>query len=185
MSVIACLGWGSLVWDPRELPVLSQWSADGPLVPVEFTRQSDNGRITLALTGGVESVRCLWAAMDAKSVPDAVSALRTRENIRPENEAKHIGTWSTGGQAFRSIPDLDDWAAAHNVEHVIWTNLPPKFDGRRRTPSMDEVVTYLGSLSGEQKDEAEQYVRRAPRQVNTRYRRRIEEILGWLPIDPA
>jgi hypothetical protein len=58
--IIACLGWGSLVWNPGDLPISSAWRSDGPTIPVEFTRQSDNGRITLVITDAAPEVAVLW-----------------------------------------------------------------------------------------------------------------------------
>jgi len=37
---IACIGWGSLIWDPRDLLVQREWFKDGALLPVEFARQA-------------------------------------------------------------------------------------------------------------------------------------------------
>ncbi|HOW68396.1 MAG TPA: hypothetical protein P5055_13320 [Candidatus Paceibacterota bacterium] len=46
---IAILGWGSLIWNPRDLPITGDWQGDGPVLPIEFTRISDNGRLTLVI----------------------------------------------------------------------------------------------------------------------------------------
>lgn len=179
MSVIACLGWGSLIWDPRELPIHRQWFADGPFVNVEFVRQSDDGRITLALDPTAEPVRSLWAVMDDTDIRAARKALRKRENTSLSN----IGVWSQGESNPPLIADLPKWANSRGVHSVIWTTLPPKFNGKNgHTPKCEQIVTYLSGLVGASRDNAERYIRLAPRQIDTQYRRQIEAILHWTPI---
>lgn len=79
MVDIVCLGWGSLIWRPETLPIRSGWSEDGPCLPVEFARQSRDGRITLVIVPGVRSVRSLWARMSVDRLEVAKEALRVRE----------------------------------------------------------------------------------------------------------
>jgi hypothetical protein len=68
----------------------------------------------------------------------------------------------------------------------VWTNLPPKFnDEDKRIPTAEEAVTYLRGLQGEKREKAEQYIRMAPKQVDTDYRRRIHVELGWCCQSPV
>jgi hypothetical protein len=65
------------------------------------------------------------------------------------------------------------------LDAAIWTALGPKFDHRELSPSADQVIQYLRRLTGTARDNAKQYIERAPRQIDTEYRRRIEADLGW------
>lgn len=180
--MIACLGWGSLIWDPRELPV-GEWQLEGPEVNVEFVRQSSRNRLTLALHGEADAVTSLWARMTVDRLDAAVVALATREGTTVYN----IGRWSTGASDPSNIADLGSWAARQGIDSVIWTALGPNFrhnDGRPRTaaPTADDVVAYLRQLSNDGKAaNAAEYVRRAP--VDTAYRQRIVDSLGWAAVD--
>ncbi len=179
MTNIACLGWGSLIWDPRDLPIQRYWFDDGPLIPVEFARQSKGGRITLVIVPSARPVRTLWALMDSDSLEDARERLRLREG---PTKAQNIGHWSRGSRSPASIPELSEWALARNIDTVVWTALPPKFKNQDyRLPTAKDVLGHLRKLSGTERDDAERYIRRAPGQVDTAYRRRIEAELQWLP----
>lgn len=189
MAIIACLGWGSLVWDPRGLPIQRTWFEDGPFVNVEFMRQSEDGRITLVLEPSVAPVRSLWAVMDATDIGTARKDLRMREGIPEKNEQNHIGSWSAGQPASQPLPKcvirLSDWAQARGVEHVVWTALPPKFKESNQTPSQQDVINYLIGLTGTIRDNAERYIRFAPKQIDTGYRRAIEAALHWTAADES
>lgn len=39
---IVCIAWGSLIWEPGPLRVASTWRPDGPVLPLEFVRDSDD-----------------------------------------------------------------------------------------------------------------------------------------------
>lgn len=179
MLRIACLGWGSLIWDPRDLPIRREWFKDGPFAPVEFTRQSSDGRMTLVIDSDAAPLRILWAQMTSVDPSEAITALCKREDIVERNCDSRIGSWRQGDTAPVNIPDLPAWADARGLDAVVWTALGPRFKGEDRSPSVDEVIGYLRALTGPIRDHAREYIERAPRQIDTKYRREIEAALGW------
>ena len=156
MTNVACLGWGSLIWDPRDLPIRRYWFDDGPLIPLEFARQSKDDRITLVIWPDARPVRSLWALMDSDSLDEARKQLQRREG---SPKLKYIGNWSRGQLSPVSIPGLSEWALARNVDSVIWTGLPPRFKGENnRQPGVEDVLRHLRALSGTERDAAEKYI---------------------------
>ena len=43
----------------------------------------------------------------------------------------------------------------------------------------EEILVYLSGLNGEKQQRAEEYIRRAPPQIRTPYRRAIKREFGW------
>ena len=182
MSAIACLGWGSLTWDPRGLPIQRYWFEDGPLVPVEFARQSRDGRLTLVILDGARLIRSFWALMDAQCEVDAREHLREREGILKRNAEEHVGSWPSGTTS--EIAGLEDWARSKNLDAVVWTALPPQLDTAKGVVPMEvEVMNYVRGLTGAKRRVTEQYVRRTPRQIDTAFRRLMEAEFNWDPAD--
>jgi hypothetical protein len=184
LRMIACIGWGSLIWNRRNLDVDGNWRGDGPALPVEFARQSSDGRITLVLVHGFASVPTLWSAFNTRDLARARESLREREGVPCSRAGDLIVHWHQGENPVAE-PDatISAWAAGKNLDAAVWTNLPPKFGGiDGRVPTENEVIAYLRALQGETRLPAEEYVRRAPRQIATAYRSTIERVLGWTPI---
>lgn len=182
---IACLGWGSLIWDPRDLPILDPWFSDGPLLPIEFARHSKGDRITLVIVPGLPHVRVLWALMSVDTLEDAKVQLTKREGISIGNISKSIGWWSkTCDFQNQYAQNIGKWAEMMDLDAVVWTALRPKFMGEiNLIPAAETVVSFFKKLPLHKKKAAEEYVRMAPLQVNTKYRRKIEEELNWTPSD--
>jgi hypothetical protein len=173
---IAYLAWGSLVWDPRDLPLRRPWFSDGPLLPVEFCRQSQDDRITLVITPGKPEVRVLWGLSLALNVDEVVECLRMRE----KTHERYIGLWSVDKPKPEDNPTIIHWANNMGLDAVVWTALPPKFKSKDGViPSTEEVIRHLKGLPAEKKRNAELYVRKAPIQIDTDYRRYIESEMGW------
>lgn len=184
--IIACLGWGSLIWDQRGLPVQGSWLKNGPFLPIEFARQSNDDRITLVCVPGFKLVQSLWAILIPTNLSTAREALRIREGISSKNLDDDIGVWAKNQIKPHSniSANIGRWASSLNLDAVIWTNLPPKFQGENgRIPAVEEVISHLSNLNGQKREKAERYIRMTPRQIQTNYRGHIEKMLGWLPAE--
>lgn len=179
--MIVCLGWGSLIWDPRCLPVSGKWHIDGPKIPVEFARQSQNGRLTLVIDPESPPIQVLWAALAVADLSEAVEALSCREGTPTD---RPIGRWPSDSP-YECADIIERWARSKDLDGVVWTALGPKFgDQNGNRPSQAQAVDYLASLPGIHRRRcAEEYVRRAPLQIDTPYRKAIAELLGWTPIE--
>ena len=180
---IACLGWGSLIWSPRSLPVRGDWQTDGPKLPVEFSRQANDGRITLAITPGVKPIPVLWAELEVDRIDAAVYELGRREGIPVDDTEAHVGLWHPKATPRHAHSDvIGNWGEARGFEAVVWTALPTGFKHARGTiPTIEEILTYLRDLTGETRTRAEEYIRRAPEQTRTAHRELVEQELGWTP----
>lgn len=154
---------------------------NGPCAPVEFSRQSDDGRITLVIDKDAEPLRLLWAPLQCSDLEEAEKALCLREGVPTKSCADAIGTWKFGEPDPIDIPRLSKWASDQDVHSVIWTALKPRFNDEERSPSSDELIAYLNKLAGTVRDRAREYFEKAPLQIDTNYRRAIQTGLGWRP----
>lgn len=194
---IGCLAWGSLLWDPRTLPMSGAFRLDGPRLPIEFSRVAVDGRVTLVIDPTAEPVQAYWVRLAVTSLEEAIRGLGLREKIAAEKWSCWIGVQSASGRRIET-DDIDEsvrktivhWLGAgddekqstRGLDAVVWTALPSRSpDGGPMRPDYETLLVHLRSLEGEAKRRAEEYIRRAPRSIRTAFRARFEADLGWVP----
>lgn len=121
--------------------------------------------------------------MDTDKLELATQALGKREHSSASEKwiKDNIGTWSLGEDNPLFICSLSEWAISRGIDAVIWTAIKckhPQLD-KEEVATHEEIITYLQSLRGGVRVAAKEYIIRAPRQVDTEYRRAIESKLGW------
>ena len=181
---IVVLGWGSLIWNPRNLKIDRNWHTDGPYLPVEFARISQDGRLTLVLFPNIDNTRVLWTFMKVTGLKEAIENLRKREKTPPQK----IGfvDVTTGESRCNVIPDITneirEWAKTKNIDAIIWTDLCSNFKEKTSKEFTDDnVIEYLKTCKV--KEKAKEYIQKTHPQIKTKMRKVIEERLGWTPED--
>jgi hypothetical protein len=183
---IAVIAWGSLVWDPRDLKAAARFAPDGPLLPVEFCRVSDDRRLTLVVDERFGLACTTHSAPSAlQDLDAAIENLRLREGMRSGRGIGFVEV-ASGRQsdvALARHPDavatIAAWTESNGYEAAIWTALASNFDepDRGGEPfSVTAAVKYLESL--EAKDAAAfasalTYIRNATPEVQTPVRDRV------------
>lgn len=180
---IACIGWGSLVWNPKALHLAGPWQQGGPRLPLEFARQSQDGRLTLVLVEGAVEVPTQFVELAYNSAEQAQECLAGREGSGVEA----IGVWPGPAPRYPvGAAAIAAWGQDNGFDAVVWTALRPKFRNvyGQVAKDADDVLDYLRGLDDETSARAREYVTKAPAEVRTPYRVAIEEALGWVAVAP-
>ena len=180
---IAVLGWGSLIWSPKKLKINTAWQNDGPLLPIEFARISNDGRLTLVLKKNEKKVQTLWSIMDFDSIELAKVNLKERENMTSINSIGFIDTVAKNKLSrFEDVSiTIKKWALEKNIDAVIWTDLGVKFFDKIQRPfNANNAVEYLRNLPLKTQEIAKEYILNAPLQIDTRLREKLIEKLVLL-----
>jgi hypothetical protein len=182
---IAVLAWGSLVCNPGTLSLATEWRPEGPILPIEFSRISDNSRLTLVIDerDGAR-VQTFFALSSLGDTALAISELMKREGMRSQDR---VGCFTTrpmtcSARAQRLHPAACDsivaWCKASSLDAVIWTALGPRFKAKADEEfSPEAAIRYLKGLEGDVRTKALRYIREAPVQVQTPVRQLVERLL--------
>jgi len=181
VSRIGVLAWGSLKWDPRHLSTRGTWHDDGPTLPLEFSRKSLDGRLTLVIdrTHG-EACRSGWWESGLTDVASAITNLGDREGTR--FVASIVLDGKSGATSDRVVDSIRIWLNESVMDAVIWTDLKPNFrEALGIEFSVEQAMSYLQQLTGETRRAAWEYLERAPVAVQTPLRQRLVDE-GWITV---
>lgn len=131
---IAVIGWGSLIWNKRELQIAGGWHKDGPRLPVEFARISSRERLTLVIHPDSPGQQTYWAASTAKELDAARKNLQAREGTKIENiRSTSLRTAPTDEDDLAS-QEIHAWLSSqhHDLYAAIWTGLTSNWVEKRK-----------------------------------------------------
>jgi hypothetical protein len=175
---IAYLGWGSLVWDRRDLPIVGEWIEGGPSLAIEFARVSGDGRLTLVIDEkhGAQ-VRTRYAQSACTDLTEAIERLRQREGKPARDQIGFVEPASNRErpESRTSHPESCDrikaWAKTQGWDAVVWTALLGNFPQKRGEAFTTEAAyRYFDGLTGDARARAEKYIENAPQEVDTPFR---------------
>ena len=185
---IAIIGWGSLIWDPRDLPKEGIWQEDGPELPLEFSRISRDARLTLVIdqTDG-KIIKALHVLSPRTSLDDACEDLRKREGIPNKKSigwvdiVKKTDSYLTCREQANVHEIVEKWCIEHRYDAAVWTALPSNFKKETGKDFSDTAaLEYLTSLPRNVCKEALRYIRNAPDCIDTPVRKVVEKRFGEL-----
>ena len=182
---VVCVAWGSLLWNLKGFPIVGEWQAGGPLLPLEFARHSDGETVSLVVLEHGPLQPTFWAPVAVDTLRAAREALCKREDVRI-NATQWIGSVpQPHGIDYLHSAVMATGFESNGADAVVWTALPPKSrDCNGRLPSVDEAVLYLNSIADDDRSRAESYIRRSPPGLRTPFRERFEAVFGWTPTSP-
>jgi hypothetical protein len=184
---IAILGWGSLIWCPGGLRIRTRWHPDGPQLPIEFARISQDDRLTLVIHPESPEQPTYWALSEFTALNDARNNLKRREKSK-SSDIHYLLRDGTGGEGAseQTIRATAEWMALHpDVGAVVWTGLPSNWQEKRgRAFSAEDAIRFLSDLEGARDrakaayDRAREYLTNTPSAVDTPLRQAMRA-RGW------
>ena len=111
MQTTAILGWGSLLWNPKILNYVKEvgWLEDGPVLPIEFSRISNDGRLTLVITENGTYVKTYFAMSNYLWTNEAIDNLVEREG------SENIGFYIKETNTFFSCSTSENHCRAYKI----------------------------------------------------------------------
>lgn len=180
---IAIIAWGSLVWHPRTLRIKDDWNNSGPRLKIEFSRVSKDGRLTLVIDPkNGEEVSTYFAQSIRSDLGDAIADLRDREGtvrkrigfVDVRNQTSSKMEFSEQIDVFNSV---QEWCNKQKFDAAVWTALPFQFKEQTTHEfTVENAIFYLKSLPKSARENAFEYIRKAPKEITTPLRRKLEQI---------
>jgi hypothetical protein len=192
---IAIFGWGSLIWDRRDLPITGDWQRGGPVLPIEFGRISRSGGRAGCLTLVIDeqygaNVTTRFAHSPRTNLDSAIADLRTREGtssgrIGYVNLVRNTEREYARQQHPHACDAIKAWAQAQRFGGGGVDGLASNFEEVAHRPfSVEAAVLYLKALVEPAKSRALEYLQKAPPEVMTPVRTAAMDA-GWLQDEPG
>ena len=182
---IAFIAWGSVVWNPRDLSYHETWVPSKLELPVEFSRKSMDGRLTLVVDFDAGTRLPMYVARSTRTeMQDAIADLRDREqtiHARIGWFVKSTGDKSSARQHDSKldhaahdyvVPLVKTWLDTTDYDAAVWTALSANYEKRLGTRfSVAKAVDHLLGLTGTERRLAYDYISRAPDLIQTSLRK--------------
>lgn len=179
---IAVLGWGSLIESPGALNINldfgdNGWQTDGPELPIEFSRisgvQNDLRYLSLVISPPSDWITTLFAESIYTDLNNAICNLANREGAAFSAIGYYDFQKVKIHSSFISViaKSLEKWKNIKKYNALIWTDLDSNFKTITKSPfTMENVQSFLNSLTTEELEKSIEYIKTAPAQTKTQYR---------------
>jgi len=149
VAKIVYLGWGSLLWNYKDLKI-DDWQQIDLQMPLEFSRMSQDGRLTLVIDEKNGALNKIWSTQaQYKNIDLAINALKKREKTL-KSAISYINLPKKSYRIRNISPHLTQeivmWALKEKIDVIIWTDLASNWQQIRGNDySVDDAIQYFKS----------------------------------------